>query len=190
MFIRILPTTLLQIFCENLLYFQVIFKSMKIADDTFLGNSECKWVNLRSRCTVSYRQGNQKHIFHHLFHSLWTFLMRRLLLSEAEWWKIFEKHINPVMLVFIRELPLSTLRLVPICLGFSHFSGFLHHFVLAKFSTSSIRVQRVNNWSYTMYFLSRMNEWQEQLRGHLPQSSPTIWTSPAPWCGRRELQML
>ena len=41
--IRILPTTLLQIFCENLLYFQVIFKSMKIADDTFLG--KCKWVN-------------------------------------------------------------------------------------------------------------------------------------------------
>ena len=45
MFIRILPTTLLQIFCENLLYFQVIFKSVKIADDTFLGNSECEWVN-------------------------------------------------------------------------------------------------------------------------------------------------
>ena len=44
MFIRILPTTLIQIFCENLLYFQVIFKSMKIADDTFLGNSECEWV--------------------------------------------------------------------------------------------------------------------------------------------------
>ena len=44
MFIRILPTTLLQIFCENLLYFQVIFKSVKIADDTFLGNSECEWV--------------------------------------------------------------------------------------------------------------------------------------------------
>ena len=45
MFIRILPTTLLQIFCENLLYFQVILKSMKIADDIFLGNSECEWVN-------------------------------------------------------------------------------------------------------------------------------------------------
>ena len=44
MFIRILQTTLLQIFCKNLLYFQVIFKSMKIADDTFLGNSECEWV--------------------------------------------------------------------------------------------------------------------------------------------------
>ena len=38
MFIRILPTTLLQIFCENLLYFQVIFKSMKIADNSFLGS--------------------------------------------------------------------------------------------------------------------------------------------------------
>ena len=44
MFIRILPTTLLQIFCENLLYFQVIFKSMKIADNIFLWNSECEWV--------------------------------------------------------------------------------------------------------------------------------------------------
>ena len=44
MFIRILPTTVLQIFCESLLYFQVIFKSVKIADDTFPGNSECEWV--------------------------------------------------------------------------------------------------------------------------------------------------
>ena len=44
MFIRILPTTLLQIFCENLLYFQVIFRSMKIADNTFMGNPECEWV--------------------------------------------------------------------------------------------------------------------------------------------------
>ena len=45
MFIRILPTTLLQIFFENLLNFQVIFKSITIADNTFLGNSECEWVN-------------------------------------------------------------------------------------------------------------------------------------------------
>ena len=49
MFIRILPTTLFQIFCENLLYFQVIFKSMKIADDTFLGNSACEWVKTSTR---------------------------------------------------------------------------------------------------------------------------------------------
>ena len=26
------------------------------------------------------------------------------------------------------------------CQGFSHFSGFLHHFVMAKLATSSIRV--------------------------------------------------
>ena len=31
------------------------------------------------------------------------------------------------MLVLIRKLSLSTLRWVPICQGFSHFSGFLHH---------------------------------------------------------------
>ena len=53
MFIRILPTTLLQIFCNNLLYFQVIFKSMKIADDTFLGNSECEWVK---QCHGNYKE--------------------------------------------------------------------------------------------------------------------------------------
>ena len=46
MFIRILPTTLLQTFCENLLYFQVILKRMKIADDTFLGNSECDRLSM------------------------------------------------------------------------------------------------------------------------------------------------
>ena len=52
MCIRILPTTLLQIFCENSLYFQFIFKNMKIADDTFLGNSECEWVKRLSRLPV------------------------------------------------------------------------------------------------------------------------------------------
>ena len=37
-------TTLLQIFCEFLLYSQVIFKSKKVADDTSKSNSECEWV--------------------------------------------------------------------------------------------------------------------------------------------------
>ena len=45
------------------------------------------------------------------------------------------------MLVFIGKLSLSTLRLVPIYHGFSHFSRFLHHFVLAQVATSSIRVK-------------------------------------------------
>ena len=55
MFIRILPTTLLQIFCENLLYNQVIFRSMKIADNTFLGNPECEWVKAEAWLVSSWR---------------------------------------------------------------------------------------------------------------------------------------
>ena len=41
------------------------------------------------------------------------------------------------------ELSLSALRWVLICKGFSHLLGFLHHFVLAKVATSSIRVSLV-----------------------------------------------
>ena len=44
MAIRSQTTTTLQIFCELLLYSQVIFKSMRVADDTFKSNSECEWV--------------------------------------------------------------------------------------------------------------------------------------------------
>ena len=48
-----------------------------------------------------------------------------------------------VMLVFIGKLSPSTLRWVPICQGFSHFSGFLHNFVLAKSATSRVNsIQR------------------------------------------------
>ena len=54
--------------------------------------------------------------------------------------KIFENHLNLVILVFIGKLSLSTLIWVPICQGFWHFSVFLHHFVMAKLATSSIRV--------------------------------------------------
>ena len=39
--IRTLSTTLLEIFCEFMLYLQVIFKSRKESDDIFPGNSEC-----------------------------------------------------------------------------------------------------------------------------------------------------
>ena len=58
---------------------------------------------------------------------------------------IFENHLNPVMLVFIRKLSLSTFKWVPIYQGFGHFSGFLHHFVLVKLVASSIRVKN-DNW--------------------------------------------
>ena len=38
-------TTLLEIFCELSLQSEVIFESMKIADDTYESNSKCEWVN-------------------------------------------------------------------------------------------------------------------------------------------------
>ena len=44
MLIRRQTTNLLQIFCELSLYTQVIFKSMRVADDTFQITSECEWV--------------------------------------------------------------------------------------------------------------------------------------------------
>ena len=59
-----------------------------------------------------------------------TILMLRLLSSKARGCKDFWKPLKPVKLVFIPW--------VPICQGFSHFSGFLQHFILAKLATSSI----------------------------------------------------
>ena len=51
---------------------------------------------------------------------------------------IFENPPNPVMLVFIRLLSVSSLGWVPMC----HFSVvFFHSFVLAKLATNSIRVK-------------------------------------------------
>ena len=51
MFIRSHTSTLNQIFCELLLNTQVIFKSMRVADDTFWWNSDCEWVNTEFRPT-------------------------------------------------------------------------------------------------------------------------------------------
>ena len=51
------------------------------------------------------------------------------------------KHVNPVKLVFIGKLSLSTLRWVPMGQSFTHFSVFLHHIVLVNFFTSSISVK-------------------------------------------------
>ena len=63
------------------------------------------------------------------------------------WGYFLSKHkdaknrLNPVMLVFIGKLSLSTLKWLPICKGFSHFKDFLHHFVCAKLATCSIRLR-------------------------------------------------
>ena len=65
-----------------------------------------------------------------------TLPMLRLLSSiKATNAKIFENHLNPVMLVFIGNPSLS--NHMP---GFQSFSGFLRHFVLAILASSNIRV--------------------------------------------------
>ena len=46
MLIRSHKTTRLQIFCKHSLNSQVIFKSIKVADDILYRNSECEWVKL------------------------------------------------------------------------------------------------------------------------------------------------
>ena len=48
--------------------------------------------------------------------------------------KIFETHLNPVMLVFIGKLLLSTLRWVPMCQGFRHISSFFASFCNGQIS--------------------------------------------------------
>ena len=45
MLIRSHKTTLIQIICKHSLNSQVIFKSIKVADDTLFRNYECEWVN-------------------------------------------------------------------------------------------------------------------------------------------------
>ena len=77
------------------------------------------------------------------FWEIWELIIcfkETLNLSNDEDTEIFENHLNPVMLVFIGKLLLSTLRWVPMCHGSDHFSGVLHNFVLVKLATSSIKV--------------------------------------------------
>ena len=52
--------------------------------------------------------------------------------------KNFEKHLNPLMLVFIETLSLSTLRRVPMLQGFNHFQ------VFASFCIGQISHQKHN----------------------------------------------
>ena len=53
MLIRSQITTLLHIFCELPLYSQVIFKSIKVADDTSKSNSDCEWVKICNNLELS-----------------------------------------------------------------------------------------------------------------------------------------
>ena len=67
--------------------------------------------------------------------------MLGILSSIAQESKDFLKHLNPVMLVFIGLLSLSTLRWAPKYRVSVIFLLFFHHFVLAKLATSSIKVK-------------------------------------------------
>ena len=62
-----------------------------------------------------------------------TLPMLRLLSSKHKDAKIFENHLNPVMLVFIGKLPLSSLKWIHMWQGFNHL-----------LATSSIRVQALS----------------------------------------------
>ena len=84
-----------------------------------------------------------------------TLPMLRLLLPKAKGCKDFWKPAKPC---HIGNLSLSTLRWVPMSQGFSRFSGFLHHSILAKLATSSMRVilcifQEINMFNVVTYVL-------------------------------------
>ena len=66
--------------------------------------------------------------------------------------KIFKNHLN--FLVFMGKLLLSSLRWVLIYQEFSHFSAFLHHFILAKLVTISIRVNSRSPHIHTCHLVS------------------------------------
>ena len=97
MFIISQTTTLLQIFYELMLYSLVIFRSMRVADDTFQRNSECEWVKgIQTEYPLLYKP--------------WFISILRLLYPKHNNTKIFEDHLNLVKLVLIGKLSLSTLR--------------------------------------------------------------------------------
>ena len=70
-----------------------------------------------------------------------TLPMRRLLCPKHNDAKISENHLNPVMNIGIHCKVLAEYsQLSNHMSGFQHISVFLHHFVMAKLATSSIRV--------------------------------------------------
>ena len=64
-----------------------------------------------------------------------------------------------MVLVFILKLSPCTFIWVPICQGFGHFKGFLHHFVLTKLASSSIRVK--TDW-FISQFCERRGMFRQQ----------------------------
>ena len=84
--------------------------------------------------------------------------------------------------------------LVFICQGFSNFSGFLHHFVLAKLATSRIRVKterrigRISDLKWGIELVGRLQREvgaaSDGARGCISMlSSAHTWQAILPWVG-------
>ena len=69
--------------------------------------------------------------------------MLRLISSKAQGCKYFRKPLKPCHVGIHWKALAEYFHMSTICQGFGHFlKVFLHHFVLAKLATSSIRVKR------------------------------------------------
>ena len=156
MLIRCQITTLLQIFCELLLYSQVIFRSMRVADDTFRRNFECK----RFQNTLANAEGHGSElILLHLLSTLkFLFVIAFFLVYlpvlyyviqgniifnafNAQGRKDFWKPSKPCHVGILWTALTEYSQLSTHMQGFQSFFVFLHHFILAKLATSSIRVK-------------------------------------------------
>ena len=68
------------------------------------------------------------------------------------------------------------------CQGFSHFTGFLHHFVLAKLAISSIRVKTYLNmkveldWGFSTIYIKL---WAEIILEQIKTHSKIVWMKNA-----------
>ena len=82
-------------------------------------------------CLTSAR----KQLFYPWLHlNCWPFQCWGYIRPKHKNAKIFEKHLIHVMLGLIGKLSLSTLKWVPICQGFSDFSGFFALFCFGRIS--------------------------------------------------------
>ena len=110
---------------------------------------------------------------------LLTLMMLRSLSSIAQKAKHCKSRVNPVMLVFIGKLSLSSLRWVPICHGLS-FPSFLSSFHVDQISNQQLEGQRC--W----IFLKSTNQevsWYLR-RSRMVRSLSCAWCSwgwPWPW---------
>ena len=118
MLIRSQTTTPFQIVCECSLYTQVIFKSMRVADDFFLTYSEHKWA---------------KHPI--------TLTMLRLLSSKAQGCKDYRRPSKPCH-IGIHWIALAEHSDEYLCARVSIIFSDFCKIILAKLASSSIRVNR------------------------------------------------